>query len=220
MKTFLKPTIRDGIVELGIFEKSDDVWVNSLDVARVFDKRHDNVMRDIDKIIEDADSEFTVLNFEVSKYKDSSGKQNKQYKLSRKGFSLLAMGFTGKKAMEFKVAYINAFENMAELIFTRQHSKQGYKIMSEAVMHNIGNYREAYADEANRVNHAVLGMRSSDFRQLHGLKNGETPRDAVVQEKLSQIDTAQRLNASLIIAGIHGDERSRILKANYGVTNG
>lgn len=211
----LEPTIRDGFVDLGIFEKDADAWTTSRDLARVFEKQHFHVMRDIGRIMEEVDPQFTASNFGVSRYKDRSGKSNKQYIMTRKGFSLVAMGFTGKKAMAFKVAYIEAFENMAELIFSRLHAKQGYKEMSAAVANHFGGGRYAYAEEANRVNRAVLGMTSLEFHEVHRLKRGETPRDAVVKAKLDKIDAAQRLNASLIRAGVDAAERSRILKANY-----
>lgn len=211
----MEPTIRDGFTDLGIFEKSEDAWTTSLDVARVFEKQHKHVIRDIERILDEADSKFTEPNFGLSHYKDRSGKRNKQFRMTRKGFSLLAMGFTGKKAMDFKVAYIEAFENMAELIYSRIHAKQGYKVMSSAVAKHLGSGQYVFAEEANRVNQAVLGMTSKEFHEIHGLKKGETPRDAVVKAKIDEIDAAQRLNANLINAGVEAHERTRILEANY-----
>lgn len=60
--------------------------------------------------------EFAAHNFFLTEYTDEQGKPRKQYILTRDGFTLLAMGFTGAKAMQFKVAYINAFNRMEELI--------------------------------------------------------------------------------------------------------
>ena len=60
--------------------------------------------------------EFAARNFFLTEYTDTQGKRQKQYILTRDGFTLLAMGFTGAKAMQFKVAYINAFNRMEELI--------------------------------------------------------------------------------------------------------
>lgn len=60
--------------------------------------------------------EFAARNFFLTEYTDEQGKPRKQYILTRDGFTLLAMGFTGAKAMQFKVAYINAFNRMEELI--------------------------------------------------------------------------------------------------------
>jgi Rha family phage regulatory protein len=111
-----RPTIRDGFTDLGIFEKSEDAWTTSRDLARVFEKPHDAVLKVITKTISECDRDFGRVNFYESSYKNQQNKKQPQYLMTRKGFSLVAMGFTGKKAMEFKVAYIEAFENMAELI--------------------------------------------------------------------------------------------------------
>jgi len=210
-----EPTIRDGFTDLGIFEKSADAWTSSRDLARVFEKRHDHVLRDITKTISECDAEFSLTNFGESSYKNQQNKKQPMYRITRNGFTLVAMGFTGKKAMDFKVAYIEAFEIMSELIYSRVMAKMGYSIMTAAVVNNISDDRYAFAEEANRVNRAVLGMTSSEFRRVHGLKSGETPRDAVVKAKLEQIDAAQRINAGLINAGVCPYERTRILEANY-----
>ena len=61
-------------------------------------------------------AEFADRNFILSEYTDTKGETRKQYILTRDGFTLLAMGFTGAKAMQFKVAYINAFNRMESII--------------------------------------------------------------------------------------------------------
>lgn len=94
---------------------------SSLEVATNFKKNHFHIIRDIEtKIIGIADMQFTQSNFGLSEYKDESGKANKMYFMTRDGFSLLAMGFTGKQAMEFKINYINAFNQMEKLLLEKQ----------------------------------------------------------------------------------------------------
>ena len=61
-------------------------------------------------------SEFLADNFRLSEYTDAQGKPRKQYIITKDGFALLAMGFTGAKALQFKIAYINAFDRMERLI--------------------------------------------------------------------------------------------------------
>ena len=85
----------------------------STHVAEYFGKRHDNVIRDIRNLIESAPS-LGHLNFEESYYKSEQGKKQPCYRMDRKGFVLLAMGFTGEKALQFKIAYIDAFDRMEE----------------------------------------------------------------------------------------------------------
>jgi len=84
----------------------------STDVAAYFDKRHDHILRQIRSLVANCPAEFTAPNFGVSNYVDTSGKRNEHYSLTKDGFTLLAMGFTGPKALKFKLAYIEAFNKM------------------------------------------------------------------------------------------------------------
>jgi len=96
--------------ELGIFVQNDRVVVSSRDVARVFEKRHDRVMQDIRSL--DCGEEFNLHNFVENSYVDEKNRSYPQYLITRDGFTLLAMGYTGSKAMQFKIAYIDAFNAM------------------------------------------------------------------------------------------------------------
>lgn len=95
-----------------VFSHNDNLVTDSLLVADKFSKRHDNIIRAIEKL--ELDSNFTELNFELSNYQDSTGRTLKKYIITRDGFTLLVMGFTGKNAMQFKVDYIEEFNRMSE----------------------------------------------------------------------------------------------------------
>lgn len=88
------------------------VVVSSREVARNFGKRHADVLRDIENLIKNVSTQNCVQYFIQSEYKDASGKTNKEYMLTRDGFSLLVMGFTGKEALRWKLKYIDAFNAM------------------------------------------------------------------------------------------------------------
>ncbi len=119
---------------------------STLEVARYFNKRHDNVLRDIEKIISEISEDFTALNFGVSSYTDNTGKTNKLYNLTKDGFTLLAMGFTGKKAMQFKIAYITAFNAM------EQELKEGFeiKVKNNSSLHVIIPTKNVFKDFEKR----------------------------------------------------------------------
>ena len=207
-------TIRDGIAELGLFEKDKDVWVSSRDLARVFDKPHNDVLKAIRSIEEDLDNR-DVGYFSHMSYRDNYNRKQPGYMMNRKGFTLTAMGFTGKKALAFKMAYIEAFEAMVNLIETRFISKQGYKEMSSAINKYIGNDRLCFSAEADMINKIVLKMTSSQFKELNGLKENESPRDSVVADCLNRLDKAQRLNAQLIVSGMPFEARKSIIEKNF-----
>lgn len=92
----------------------EKVVTTSLKVAEIFEKEHRDVMKSIRNL--------TAQNFAVKKmfveesYLNSRNQQQPMYYMNRDGFTLLAMGFTGSKAMEFKLKYIEAFNKMEKQI--------------------------------------------------------------------------------------------------------
>jgi len=88
------------------------VTTTSLAVAEYFVKPHDDVLKKIRTVFADCPSEFTAGNFAASEYTDATGRTLPSYRITRKGFTFLAMGFTGKRANVFKIAYIDEFDRM------------------------------------------------------------------------------------------------------------
>lgn len=101
-----------------VFVKGNKPVTTSLIVADNFGKRHDNVVRDIEQLIENT-KEFNALNFEATSY-TVKNKTHKAYEMDRDGFTLLAMGFTGTKALQFKIQYIAAFNAMEQKLMEQQ----------------------------------------------------------------------------------------------------
>jgi Rha family phage regulatory protein len=92
----------------------------STDVAVHFGKQHNDVLKAIDKLAQElpADRLGNFAQTVVERPNPAGGApiQSRAYRLTRDGFTLLAMGFTGKKALAFKLAYLDAFNRMeAEL---------------------------------------------------------------------------------------------------------
>ena len=91
--------------------KNDQAVTSSLIVAEQFGKDHRNVLQAIDEIRGSAENSATL--FQESTYIHPQNKQEyRMYYMNRDGFSLLAMGFTGSKALSFKLDFINAFNRM------------------------------------------------------------------------------------------------------------
>lgn len=89
----------------------------SLNVAEVFNKRHDHIIRDIRILSDNVPETFRAPNFGESSYINEQGKEQPMFTLTRDGLTLLVMGYTGKKAVQFKLAYIEAFNAMEAKIF-------------------------------------------------------------------------------------------------------
>ncbi|EOV0584536.1 TPA: Rha family transcriptional regulator [Campylobacter jejuni] len=105
-------------VELEVVDNA--VYTTSLSVAEVFNKNHKNIIRKINEFPKD---NFTKLNFEPSKYIDSTGRVLPCYKITRDGFSLLVMGFTGEKAYKWKVEFIKVFNEMEKRLRNIEYEK-------------------------------------------------------------------------------------------------
>lgn len=104
-----------------VFIKNSKVICSSLEVAKHFKKRHDHVIRDIEeKILNVIDKDFAAPNFGETSYIDQWNRRQKMYFMTRDGFSLLAMSFTGKRAMEWKIKYIQVFNKMEQILLEKK----------------------------------------------------------------------------------------------------
>jgi Rha family phage regulatory protein len=97
-------------MELGVVERNRKAVVSSRDIARVFEKEHYHVMRDIRE--SNVSEKFRLSNFGESVYLNEQKHEMPEYLLTRDGFTIIAMGYNGEKAMRFKEAYIAAFDEM------------------------------------------------------------------------------------------------------------
>lgn len=93
---------------------NDRPATTSLAIAKYFGKPHDKVMRDIRNLCGNCSKKFTDANFGGSEYQDSTGRTLPMFIIYFDGFILLVMGYTGKKALQMKLAYIEAFNAMKE----------------------------------------------------------------------------------------------------------
>lgn len=95
---------------------------SSLLVAEAFGKQHKHVLEKIDSL--DIPDGFSSANFSAHVQKIKAGavtRDSKVYRMTKDGFMLLVMGFTGKRAMDIKIAYINAFNRMASQLTQNQN---------------------------------------------------------------------------------------------------
>lgn len=97
-----------------VIMKSRKALTTSLKVAETFGKNHRNVLRSIKNLT--AQNCAVKKMFAESTYVNDRGQEQPMYYMNRDGFTLLAMGFTGRDAMKFKLEYIEAFNRMDELI--------------------------------------------------------------------------------------------------------
>lgn len=97
----------------------EQVMTDSRKVALRFRKRHGDVLRAFTRL--DCGEEFNRRNFALVAYTDAKGEERRAIHMTKDGFMLLVMGFTGREATRAKVAFINAFNEMAEFIRTQAY---------------------------------------------------------------------------------------------------
>lgn len=204
---------------LGVTAVDGIPMVSSRDVAEIFEKRHDNVLRDIhinlEGLLKSEESEFSHLNFKESAYRNAQGKKQPEFLLTKDGFTLLTMGYTGPKAMRFKVSYINRFNEMEQFIHSRNIARLEYPeltSMIKLVYDNPAWYY--YSNEADMINKIVLGMKAKQFREINSIDKGDPIRDYLSPRQAELIQKLQNFDVGLVASMPDFEQRKKAL-ANY-----
>lgn len=95
-----------------VFVEKNQVVTDSLTVAEVFGKRHDNVLEDIRHQMEYAGKEFSLLNFQESTYKNDRGRSYPKINLTEEAFTLIVFSYNTKEAVQTKIKFIQEFKRM------------------------------------------------------------------------------------------------------------
>lgn len=198
-----------------VFLQKDQALTTSLKVAEVFHKEHAKVIRSIENIIEEMalESETPKMAaremFKKTTYtSEDNFKKYPMYLMNRKGFTLLVMGFTGKKARAFQVAYIEAFEAMEETlkkllaekmtpqwIQARANSKVDFKKMTTAIHDDIIPQMAAAGCSKDKQKFAYSNY-TKMVQSSVGIETGT--RDRQSSEKLTQLNMAQQIATAQI----------------------
>ena len=203
--------------EYGIFaDKQDVARVDSLFVAEAFGKRHDHVIRDIRKIAapnSGVSKEFAECNFALGSYKDKQNQTRPCYYLTRDGFTMLVMGYTGKKAMTFKELYIKRFNEMEEFISTLQSARYEFPHLTENIkLIHLNPKPYHFSNECDLINRVALGQSAKQFRLANGIEKGKSIRPYLTKEQINLVDVLQKVDVGLLVAFSNYEDRKRHLE--------
>ncbi|HHY1354996.1 TPA: Rha family transcriptional regulator [Campylobacter coli] len=158
-------------VELEVVDNA--VYTTSLSVAEVFNKNHKNIIRKINEFPKD---NFTKLNFELSKYIDSTGRILPCYKITRDAFSLLVMGFTGEKAYKWKILFIKAFNEMEKRLRNIEYEKHDKLAFHQSLGYKsqLKQQKEKYENEIKALKYDLEQSKNNFKDKLNCIlaKNG------------------------------------------------
>lgn len=188
-----------------VYLKADEAFTDSLMVAEHFHKRHDNVLRAIDNLLETLLKNEERKMFKATTRKTDDGQYHKMYLMNRDGFTLLAMGFTGKKALEWKLKYIEAFNKMEKLLTEKstkawiETRKQG-KITRRAET-DVINDLVAYAKEqGSEHSEELFKVYSKLANKMCGIKGKE--RDKATTYQLNNLSIFENIILQMIRSGM------------------
>ena len=163
--------------------QNDQVITTSLLVAETFEKEHRNVLKSIRKLMS-ATNVAVAQMFDETTYVNEQGKEQPMFVMNRDGFTLLAMGFSGEKALEFKVKYINAFNKMeAELKSQQTKQLSAAESLLQSVQLLVAHERQLAILEHNQKN--MQGAISSLYDKVYGM---QFETDMVKQKLNNEID--------------------------------
>lgn len=203
--------------DLGVFvDNHDTARVDSLFVAELFEKNHKEVLRDIRKItdpLSGLSEEFRQRNFVPSSYRNQQNKKQPCYYLTRDGFTMLVMGYTGQKAMQFKELYIKRFNEMESMIKSLVMARQEFPLLTD----NIKLLHESpkpyhFSNECDMLNRIVIGMTAKQFRIANGIDKGKSIRPYLSEKQIQMLEILQKVDVGLLVAFPEYEQRKRHLE--------
>lgn len=203
------------LVEIVGKRNEEQIVTTSLRVAEKFEKRHDHVIRDIENLIAGLPKNGEGY-FHKTSYVNEQNKQTyPMYEMNRDGFSLIAMGFNGEKALKWKIDYINAFnamENELKRIYTERQQWQIERDKSVVIRHILTDTikmkiadsphkRFAYPNYTNLIYKTLFGKTAKELEDEYGVKPKENLRDFFTGNDLEKVQSMEMLVSSLIGCG-------------------
>lgn len=203
------------LVAITKVNQEEILTASSRDVAEKFEKEHKNVLQSIEALKDQmVTAEFSALFFETS-YKAGTGKSYKEYQMTRDGFSLLVMGFTGERVLRWKLDYIRAFNEMEKELKRLYSERQKWEverqkgvvirhILTDTIKMKIADSphkKFAYPNYTKLIYKAIFGKSIKELQCEYGVKGKESIRDYITSDELKQIESMEMLVSSLINCG-------------------
>ncbi|HEF9877628.1 TPA: Rha family transcriptional regulator [Campylobacter coli] len=151
-------------VEVNLNIKENKVFINSLDLAKVFNKNHRHILQTTKN---QPQNDFTESNFILSTYKDKKGELRPCYNLTRDGFSLLVMGFTGEKAYKWKIEFIKAFNEMEKRLRNIEYEKHDKLAFRQSLGYKsqLKQQKEHYENKIKALQYDLENKKELSFKR-------------------------------------------------------
>lgn len=194
------------LVETMVIRKVETSITTSLDVTETFEKEHNKVLRDIREL--ECSDDFRLSNFGQSFYINAQGKKMPMYYMTRDGFTLLAMGYTGEKAMKFKEGYIRQFNAMEKFLLGKIRERDKGIAVRQALTNALKESQEnermhgyAYSTYTDMVYRTLFGKTAKQLREEKGISIKDNLRDFLTEEELKSVQSKEMIVSGLIDCG-------------------
>lgn len=199
-----------------VVNKKGSSITNSRLVSWKFEKGHDQTLRDIRNLKEKVSLQFWRANFFETTYK-SRGKEYPMYEMTKDGFTMLVMGYTGKQAMIFKEEYIKRFNEMENYITSSQLAKMEFPALTDNIklMHEEPKFYH-FSNECDLINRIVLGKTAKQFKIDNNIDvKTSSIREHLTSDQIYYIEKLQHVDVGFVLAIPDFHERKKALKRYY-----
>ncbi len=221
------------LVNITELNKEEVLTVSSRDIAESFEKEHAKVLRSIDDLISENPFLASQKYFIEGKYKTTNNnKAYKEYLMTRDGFSLLVMGFTGQKALEWKLKYIKAFNEMEKELKRLYEERKKWEIerakgvlvrhiLTDTIKMKVSdspNKKFMYPNYTKLIYKTIFGKPFKELQKEFGVKGKESIREYLTAEQLKEVEQMEMLVSSLIGVGMGYEEIKNFIQERYTAT--
>lgn len=218
------------LVKIEEMNKEEILVVSSRDVAEDFGKEHKDILESIRNLT--AENSAVKNMFIESEYKNERGRSYPEYLLTRDGFSLLVMGFTGQKALDWKLKYIQAFNMMEKELKRLYEERKQWEIerakgvlirhvLTDTIKMKVAdspNKKFMYPNYTKLIYKSIFGKSFNELKEQYGIKGKESLRDYLTGEELKEVEQLEMLVSSLIGLGMGYEEIKTFIEQRYQPT--
>jgi Rha family phage regulatory protein len=218
------------LVKIEEMNKEEILVVSSRDVAEDFGKEHKDILESIRNLT--AENSAVKNMFIECEYKNERGRSYPEYLLTRDGFSLLVMGFTGQKALEWKLKYIQAFNMMEKELKRLYEERKQWEIerakgvmirhvLTDTIKMKVAdspNKKFMYPNYTKLIYKSIFGKSFNELKEQYGIKGKESLRDYLTGEELKEVEQLEMLVSSLIGLGMGYEEIKTFIEQRYQPT--
>lgn len=215
------------LVNITEISKEEILTVNSRAVAEHFEKQHKHILESIENI--KAENSALTSMFYEGYYIAGTGKRYKEYLMNRDGFTLLVMGFTGQKALEWKLKYIQAFNEMEKELKRLYEERKKWEIerakgvlirhvLTDTIKMKVAespNKRFAYPNYTKLIYKTIFGKSFDELKKEFGVKPRESMREYLTADQLKEVEQMEMLVSSLIGLGMGYSEIKEFISQKY-----